>query len=69
MKQLNVAVIGCGFMGRAHSNAYRRVGNFFDLEFTPVLKAICDRNEEKAKAFAKQWGFESVETDWKKLLE
>jgi len=69
MKQLNVAVIGCGFMGRTHSNAYCRVGNFFNLEYKPVLKAICDRNEEKAKAFAIQWGFESIETDWKRLLE
>ncbi len=69
MKQLNVAIIGCGFMGRTHANAYCRVGNFFDLEYKPVLKAICDRNEEKAKKFASQWGFESIETDWKKLLE
>jgi predicted dehydrogenase len=52
MKQLNVGLIGCGFMGRAHSNAYRKVGNFFDLEYQPVLKAICDSNEDKAKAHA-----------------
>jgi len=55
-------------MGRTHSNAHRRVGNFFDLEYQPVLKAICDFNEEKAKAHAAKWGFESVETDWHKLL-
>jgi len=67
-KPLNVGVIGCGFMGRTHSNAYRKVGNFFDLERQPVLKAICDCNEGKAKAFAKTWGYESVETDWKKLI-
>lgn len=68
MKQLNVGIIGCGFMGRTHANAYCRVGNFFDLEYKPVLKAICARNAKKAKAFASQWGFESVETDWKKLV-
>jgi len=67
-KTLNVGLIGCGFMGRTHSNAHRRVGNFFNLEYQPVLKAICDFNAEKAGAFAKQWGFESVETDYKKLL-
>ena len=67
-KVLKVGLIGCGFMGRTHANAYCSVGNFFDLEYKPVLKAICDRNEEKAKEFANQWGFESVETDWKKLL-
>jgi predicted dehydrogenase len=68
MKNLNVGLIGCGFMGRAHSNAHRRVGNFFDLEYRPVLKAICDFNGEKAAAHAATWGFESVETDYRKLL-
>jgi predicted dehydrogenase len=68
MKTLNVGLIGCGFMGRAHSNAHRKVWNFFDLEYRPVLKAICDSNEEKAKAHAARWGFESVETDYKKLV-
>src|SRR3990172_9036053 len=68
-KPLNIGMIGYGFMGRAHSNAYRRVGNFFDLKHAPVLKAVCARNEEKAKAFAAQWGYESVETDWKQLIK
>jgi len=68
MKTINVGLIGCGFMGRTHSNAHRRLGNFFDLEYQTVLKAICDSNEEKAKAFAKTWGYESVETDWRKLI-
>ncbi len=68
MKKLNIGLVGCGFMGRAHSNAHRKVGNFFDLEYQPVLKAICDFNEERAKSFAARWGYESVETDWKKLI-
>ncbi len=68
MKKLNVGLIGCGFMGRTHSNAHRKVNNFFDLEYQPVLKAICDFNEDKAKVFARTWGYESVETDWHKLL-
>jgi len=68
MKTLNVGLIGCGFMGRTHSNAHRKVGNFFDLEYRPVLKAICDFNADKAAAHAATWGFESVETDYKKLL-
>ena len=67
-KKLNIGLIGCGFMGRAHSNAYRRVNNFFDLDYTPVLKAACARNEEKVKAFADRWGYESVETDWRALI-
>src|SRR5687767_15861773 len=67
-KPLNIGMIGYGFMGRAHSNGYSQVSHFFDLEYTPVLKAICARDEAKAKAFADRWGYESVETDWKKLL-
>lgn len=68
-KPLNIGMIGYGFMGRAHSNAYRRVNNFFDLEYQPVLKAVCARDEGKARDFAARWGYESVETDWRKLLE
>lgn len=55
-------------MGRAHANAFRKVSNFFDLEYRPVLKAICARDAAKVSAFAKKWGFESSETDWRKLI-
>jgi predicted dehydrogenase len=65
---LNIGMIGYGFMGRAHSNAYSKVNHFFDLQYQPVLKAICARDEAKAKAFAGTWGYESVETDWRKLV-
>lgn len=68
-KKLNVGMIGYGFMGRAHSNAFRKVGNFFDNEYVPVLKAACARDAEKVKAFAETWGYESTETDWRKLVE
>lgn len=69
MKKLNVGLIGYGFMGRAHSNAYRKVNNFFDLDFQPVLKTACARSLDKVKPFAAKWGFESVETDWHKLID
>jgi predicted dehydrogenase len=70
LKPLNVGMIGYGFMGRAHSNAYHKVNHFFpELKHRPVLKAACARSADKAKAFAEQWGYESVETDWKKLVE
>ena len=51
-KPLNIGMIGYGFMGRTHSNAYSTVSHFFDLEYQPVLKAVCARNAEKAQAFA-----------------
>jgi myo-inositol 2-dehydrogenase/D-chiro-inositol 1-dehydrogenase len=69
VKPLNIAVIGCGFMGRTHSNAFRSAPNFFDLARKPVLKTICARNGAKAEAFAKTWGYESFETDWRKLID
>src|SRR5205814_2369796 len=69
MKKINVGIIGYGFMGRAHSNAYRKVNHFFDLKYQPILKAVCARNADNAKAFAEKWGYASVETDWRKLIE
>jgi myo-inositol 2-dehydrogenase/D-chiro-inositol 1-dehydrogenase len=68
MKKLNIGLIGCGFMGRTHSNASRNVNNFFDLEYQTVLKAVCSHDESRAKAFAAKWGYESYETDWRKLI-
>jgi predicted dehydrogenase len=62
-------MIGYGFMGRAHSNAYRKVGNFFDLKQQPVLKAVAARDVKKAQEFADRWGYESVESDWRHLLK
>lgn len=68
-KPLNIGMIGYGFMGRAHTNGYKRVGDFFpELEYRPVLKAACARSKDKIQAFADQWGYESIETDWKALI-
>jgi len=69
MKDLNIAMIGYGFMGRAHSNAYRKVSNFFDLEYRPVLKVACARNAGPLQEFADRWGYESIETDWREVLK
>ena len=68
-KQLRIGLIGYGFMGRTHSNAFRKVNNFFDLDYQPVLKAVCGRDAKNARAFAAQWGYESIETDWRRLIE
>ena len=69
-KELRIGLIGYGFMGRTHTNGYKRVGDFFpDLEYRPVLQAVCGRTEERTKAFADQWGYKSIETDWQKLIE
>ena len=68
MKELRIGMIGYGFMGKAHSNAYAQANHFFKSEYRPVLKALCARNADKAKEFAATWGYESIETDWRKLI-
>src|SRR5205823_2401706 len=67
-KELRVGMIGYGFMGRAHSNAYKQVGQFFPSNHKVVLKAACARNADEVKKFAAQWGYESTETDWRTLV-
>ena len=68
-KTLNIGMVGYGFMGRAHSNAYCKVNQFFELGHKPALKAICARNEAELKKFADNWGWESTETDWRRLVD
>ena len=67
-RDLNIGVVGYGFMGRTHSNAFLQAPRFFDLAYRPVLKAICARNPGRAKSFAENWGYESVEADWRELV-
>ncbi len=67
-KKLNIGLVGCGFMGRTHSNAFARVNQFFDLDYRPVLKAVCARNGAAAETFAANWGYELFETDWRDLI-
>jgi predicted dehydrogenase len=68
MKKLNIGLVGYGFMGRTHSNAFRQAGKFFELPCEPVLKTVCARNAERGRAFAANWGFENAITDWRELV-
>src|SRR5579859_2721574 len=68
-KKLNVAIIGTKFMGKAHSNAWKNVGHFFDVPIQPVLKVACGQDQAHLKAFAERWGWQETETDWKKVVE
>ncbi|MDE3180346.1 MAG: Gfo/Idh/MocA family oxidoreductase [Acidobacteriota bacterium] len=67
--RLNIGIIGCGFMGRAHSNAYHQVSHFFDLDYQPVMKAAASRSKDATQAFANRWGWERAESDWRRLVE
>jgi predicted dehydrogenase len=68
MKQLRIGLVGYGFMGRAHSNAFRKAKNFFPLQYEPVLQTVCGRDAGKVKAFAETWGYQSTENDWRSLV-
>jgi predicted dehydrogenase len=68
MKTLNIGLVGYGFMGRTHSNAFLQAPRFFDLPYRPVLKAVAARNADRVKAFAANWGYESIEADWRALV-
>jgi predicted dehydrogenase len=67
-KTINVGLVGHKFMGKAHSNAYMTVAKFFDVEPQPVMKAVCGRDEAELAEFAARFGWESYETDWRKLV-
>jgi predicted dehydrogenase len=67
-KKLNIGLIGYKFMGRAHSNAWKKAATFFDIPFEPVLKVVCGRHREGLSEFAEKWGWEEIETDWRKLI-
>ena len=69
MQPINIGLIGYKFMGKAHSQAYKKVGMFFDLPMRPVMKALCGRDEAGVKEAAAKFGWESHETSWQALLE
>ena len=69
MRELNVALIGQAFMGKAHSHAWRNAGRFFDLPATPVLKVAVGRNQETLQAFAERWGWHETAADWRDVVQ
>lgn len=68
MSEIGVGLVGYKFMGRAHSNAYRQVARYFDVDPSPVMRAICGRDLEATTTAARQLGWESVETDYHTLV-
>jgi len=68
-KTINIGLVGYGFMGRTHSNAFRQAPRFFDLPVRPALTAVCARNKERVKGFAENWGYASIESDWRVLVD
>jgi predicted dehydrogenase len=68
-KEVNVAVVGASFMGKAHSNGWRKVDMFFDAPVKPVMKVLCDKEQGLLDAHAERWGWQETSTDWKALLQ
>jgi len=69
MKTVNIGLVGAGFMGKAHSNAYRAVPFFFpDVKAKPVMKCVCDVDVALAKQRMQDWGWESCERSYNKLI-
>jgi len=68
VKELNVALIGYKFMGKAHSFAYANANIFFDLPFRFRRRVICGRSRAPLERAMKQFGWEECETDWRKVV-
>lgn len=69
MATINVALIGQGFMGRSHSNAWGQVAKFFKPPLQPVMHTVFGQPEENPQAFAANWGWRNASTDWEALVK
>src|SRR3954467_8081563 len=68
MADINIAMIGEGFMGRTHSHAWAQVPKFFTPPNRPVMHTVASRREESVKAFAAKWGWQRASVDWKAVI-
>lgn len=66
--EINIGIVGAQFMGRAHSNAWYDVAQFYDLPFRPVMKVACDIDPVSKSNFAKKLGWQGFESSWEKLV-
>lgn len=67
-KKLKVAMIGYGFMGKVHSNAWRSINHFFPDAPKIEMSVICGRSKEALEAARVQFGWLEAETDWRRLI-
>jgi len=69
METINVALIGQGFMGRSHSNAWGQVAKFFKPPIKPIMHTVFGQPEENPQAFAENWGWQNSSTNWEELVK
>lgn len=67
--ELRVALLGQGFMGKAHSNAYCQAPHFFDLPCRIRRRLLCGRDAASLASMADRWGWEETCTDWRAAIE
>jgi len=68
-RELKIGLIGYNFMGKAHSQAWRNAPLYFDVAAKPVLQVVCGRSEDRVQEFANRWGWQDIETDWRRVVE
>ena len=68
-QSIAIGMIGYKFMGKAHSNAYRQISQFFDLPLKPRLKTISGRDKPKVAKMAERWGWENAVDDWRRIID
>ncbi|MDQ0717759.1 putative dehydrogenase [Streptomyces luteogriseus] len=65
---LGVAVIGFGWMGRVHTQAYARVRHHYpQLPLVPELVTVAEEVPGRAEEAAAQFGFASTTRDWREV--
>jgi len=68
--EIGVAMLGYAFMGKAHTNAYKKIPYMvYPPSAIPKLIAIIGRNEEAVKEAAKRYGYENYYTDWRQIIK
>ncbi|WIE69110.1 Gfo/Idh/MocA family oxidoreductase [Curtobacterium sp. MCLR17_054] len=67
-QRLRVAMVGHGFMGAAHSQAWRTAPRFFDLGAEPEMAVIVGRDPERTEAARQQYGWQAASTDWRAVV-
>lgn len=69
MPEVNIALIGHKFMGKAHSNAYRQVSRFFQGKLVPRMKVLCGRAcTDELEATAREYGWEESDCEWERVV-
>lgn len=67
-QRLRVAMVGHGFMGAAHSQAWRTAPRFFDLGVEPEMAVVVGRDPERTEAARQQYGWQTASTDWRAVV-